>query len=88
VEAADAASAAVVNNAGPYVTFYEGYKAGTKNMRRVAGVPDDIARLVEKALTSDDPAPRYNGPFHAKILLLMKWLLPDQLIAYIVRLRK
>src|SRR6185369_16473910 len=76
VEAANAASADVVANAGPYAPFYQGYSTNTKKMRRIAGVPDDIARLVEKALTSDNPVPRYNGPFHAKVLLLLKWLLP------------
>ncbi|MEJ1971203.1 MAG: SDR family NAD(P)-dependent oxidoreductase [Lacunisphaera sp.] len=62
VEAANSASAGVVANAGPYAPFYQGYSASTEKMRRIAGVPDDIARLVERALVSDDPAPRYNGP--------------------------
>ena len=88
IEAADTASAAVIENAGPYAPFYKGYKDGTKNMRRVAGVPDDIARLVEKALTADNPAPRYAGPFHAKIFLLLKWLLPDRVLGFIVRLKR
>ena len=77
-----------MENAGPYAPFYQGYSANTATMRRVAGAPDDIARLVEQALASDNPAPRYSGPFHAKIFLLMKWLLPDRLIGFIVRLRK
>ncbi len=87
VDAADAASAGVAANAGPYAPFYRGYGSNTKQMRRIAGVPDDIARLVERALTSDNPAPRYNGPFHAKILLLLKWILPDRVIGWIVRLK-
>jgi short-subunit dehydrogenase len=88
VAAADKVSASVVENAGPYAPFYDGYKSNTTTMRRIAGVPDDIARLIEKALTSDNPAPRYNGPFHAKIFLLLKWLLPDRMLAFVVRLRK
>jgi NAD(P)-dependent dehydrogenase (short-subunit alcohol dehydrogenase family) len=87
VEAANAASAEVVPNAGPYARFYQGYSSNTQKMRRIAGVPDDIARLVEKALGSDNPPPRYSGPFHAKILLLLKWLLPDRVIGWIVRLK-
>lgn len=87
VEAANAASTEVIANAGPYAPFYKGYSESTTTMRRVAGVPDDIARLVERALTADNPAPRYNGPFHAKIFLLLKWLLPDRALAFIVRLR-
>ncbi|MDB6114219.1 MAG: putative oxidoreductase [Lacunisphaera sp.] len=88
IEAADSASAAVIGNAGPYAPFYKGYQEGTKNMRRVAGGPDDIARLVEKALTSDHPAPRYSGPFHAKIFLFLKWFLPDRVLEFIVRLKR
>ena len=88
VEAADKVSAAVVENAGPYAPFYKGYHEGTATMRRIAGVPDDIARLVERALTSDNPAPRYSGPFHAKIFLLLKWILPDRLFEFILRPRK
>jgi len=87
VEAANAVSADVIANAGPYATYYKNYHEGTKTLRLFAGVPDDIARLVEKALTSDNPAPRYNGPFHAKIFLLLKWLLPDRMLAWVVRLK-
>ncbi len=87
VDAANAASATVAANAGAYAPFYQGYSANTATMRRVAGVPDDIARLVERALTSDDPAPRYNGPFHAKIFLLLRWLLPHRAIHWITRLK-
>jgi short-subunit dehydrogenase len=87
IEAANAVSADVIANAGPYAPFYKGYHEGTKRLRLVAGVPDDIARLVEKALASDRPAPRYSGPFHAKIFLLVKWLLPDQVIAWATRLK-
>lgn len=88
VEAANNASRNVIENAGPYADFYKGYSENTTTMRRVAGVPDDIARLVEKALTADWPAARYSGPFHAKIFLLMKWLLPNRVLEFIVRLRK
>ena len=88
IEAADAVSADVIANAGPYAPFYKGYSEGTKSLRHIAGAPDDIARLVERALTSDHPAARYSGPFHAKILLLLKWILPDGAIAWITRLKK
>lgn len=87
VEAANTASADVVAHAGPYAPYYKGYGESTKTMRRVAGVPDDIARLVERAITSDNPAARYNGPFHAKLMLLLRWLLPDAAIAWVVRLK-
>jgi short-subunit dehydrogenase len=87
IDAANAVSADVIANAGVYAPFYRNYHAGTKALRRVAGQPDDIARLVEKALVSDNPAARYNGPFHAKVFLLLKWLLPDRVLALVTRLR-
>lgn len=88
VDAANAASADVMAQAGPYAPFYKGYQGSAQRLRHVAGQPDDIARLVERALASDNPAPRYNGPFHAKVILFLKWLLPDRALAFIVRLRK
>lgn len=88
IEAANAASTDVVAHAGPYQPFYKGYHDGSKKLRSVAGIPDDIARLVEKALKSDNPAPRYSGPFHAKIFLFVKWILPARLFSFFVRLKK
>lgn len=87
VETANAASTDVVANAGPYAVFYQGYSTNTARMRRIAGQPDDVARLVERALASDDPAPRYSGPVHAKIILALRWLLPDRVIGWITRLK-
>ena len=87
VDAANQASDSVLENAGPYAPFLGGFRVGYQKLRSVAGVPDDIARLVERALASDDPAPRYAGPFHAHVFLLLKWLLPRRLFEYVVRLR-
>jgi len=88
VDAANAASAEVIENAGPYEPYLGDFRVGYDKLRRIAGTPDDIARLVERALKSDNPAPRYSGPFHAKIFLFLKWLLPDRALEFIVRLRK
>lgn len=87
IDVANAASADVIANAGPYAPYYKGYHEGTQSLRRFAGQPDDIARLVERALRSDDPAPRYNGPFHAKVFLLLRWLLPRRVLGWMVRLK-
>ncbi len=88
IAAADKASDEYLANIGPYAPFWEDSRAGVQKLRRVAGVPDDIAKLVECALRSDNPAPRYSGPFHAKIFLLLKWLLPDRLFEFALRLKK
>ncbi len=88
IDAANAASTEVIENIGHYAPYFEGFRGGYKKLRLIAGVPDDIARLVERALTSDNPAPRYSAPFHAKVFLFLKWILPDRLFGFIVRLRK
>ena len=87
IASADAVSAEVIDNAGPYTPYLDRQKSAVKRLRRVAGEPDDIARLVEKAIVSGSPAARYSGPFHAKIFLLVKWLLPDRLFEFLVSLR-
>lgn len=88
IAAADKASGEFTEDVGPYAPFWEATRAGVQKLRRVAGAPDDIARLVEKALGSDNPAPRYSGPFHAKIFLFAKWLLPARLFEFILRLKR
>jgi NAD(P)-dependent dehydrogenase (short-subunit alcohol dehydrogenase family) len=88
VDAANKASEPVSENAGPYAPYFEGFRAGYERLLSMAGQPDDIARLVEKALTARRPAPRYAAPAHAKLFLLLKWLLPARVIDWIVRLRK
>ncbi len=88
VDAANEASTGVIGNAGPYAPYLGGFRVGYDRLRHIAGTPDDIARLVERALASDNPAPRYSGPLHAKVFLFLKWLLPDRALGFMVRLRK
>jgi NAD(P)-dependent dehydrogenase (short-subunit alcohol dehydrogenase family) len=88
VDAANKASEPVSENAGPYAPYFEGFRNDYKKLQRIAGQPDDIARLVEKALTARRPAPRYAAPAHAKLLLFLKWLLPGRVLDWMVRLRK
>jgi len=88
VDAANRASEAVIGDAGPFAPYFEGFRHDYRRLHRIAGQPDDIARLVEKALTARRPAPRYAGPVHAKVLLFLRWLLPARVIDRMVRLRK
>ena len=88
VDAANKASEPVSENAGPYAPYFEGFRNDYKKLQRIAGQPDDIARLVEKALTARRPAPRYAAPAHAKLFLFLKWLLPGRVLDWMVRLRK
>ena len=88
IDAAAKVSDPITDNAGPYTPFMAGFRAGYQRLRRIAGKSDDIAVLVEHALTSDNPAPRYAAPFHAKFFLFLKWVLPQRVLEMITRLKK
>ena len=88
VDAADQASDAVLKNAGPYARYLGGFRVGYQKLHSIAGVPDDIARCVEHALRAKRPPARYAAPFHAKVFLFLKWMLPRPLFESITRLRE
>ena len=88
VDTANRVSGPVIENAGPYAPYFEGFRVGYQREQKVAGHPDDIARHVEKALKARRPSPRYAAPVHAKLVLFLKWLLPARVLDYMVRLRK
>src|SRR5262249_48494119 len=68
----------------PYKPFFEAFGAGYERMRRMAGRPQDIADLVIKALTVDNPRSRYAAPRHAKLAIMLKRLLPERLFDYVL----
>ncbi len=39
--------------------------------------PDVVANVVSKAVNSRNPRRRYATPFHAKVFLFLRWLLPE-----------
>ena len=43
-----------------------------------AAPPETIGKLVLKILKSRRPKTRYAAPFHAKLFLLLRWLLSDR----------
>ncbi len=88
VQSADHASETVMAGTGPYAPYFENYHRGFGRLEPFIGTGDDIARLVERALTAARPRSHYAAPAHAKLFLLLKWLLPVRAIDYLVRLRK
>jgi short-subunit dehydrogenase len=88
IEAADSASANVMENLGPYAPYAAEHRGASQKLRRVAGRPEDVAELVRHALSSPSPKSHYAGPFHAKVLLFLRWLLPTSWIDYGTRLRR
>jgi short-subunit dehydrogenase len=63
----------------PYSVFLKEASGSVERFRRFAGAPDDIARVVERALTAARPKIRYAAPAHAHLFLALKWLIPDWL---------
>ena len=74
----------VIDKQSPYSGFFATFSRGTDRMRKMAGRPDDIARLIERALTAPRPRIRYAAPAHARIFLALKRMLPDRVIDFAV----
>ncbi len=87
IEAANQVSATTLAEAGPYAPYFAGHHQRNNGLRRVAAGPEVIARLVAHAALSPSPKSHYNGPFHAKVFLFLKWLLPVALFDRILGLR-
>jgi NAD(P)-dependent dehydrogenase (short-subunit alcohol dehydrogenase family) len=88
-EVANAGWAEIRETAGAYAPYIDGFLAKSKSLKRGAsGLPDDIARAVEKALSAKCPRSHYNAPGHASLFLFAKWLLPVRAMDHIVRMQK
>jgi NAD(P)-dependent dehydrogenase (short-subunit alcohol dehydrogenase family) len=74
----------VTEKKSPYSEFFAHFNRGTERMRKMAGRPEDIARLIEAALIATRPRMRYAGPVHARILLALKRLLPGRIIDFVI----
>jgi short-subunit dehydrogenase len=88
-QVANAGWAEIRESAGAYAPYIDGFLAKSKNLKRGAsGVPDDIARAIEKALTARCPKTHYNAPRHASLFLFARWLLPVRVMDRILRMQK
>jgi NAD(P)-dependent dehydrogenase (short-subunit alcohol dehydrogenase family) len=74
----------ITEQESPYKPFFEGFAEGYKRMRKMAGRPEDIAGLVFKALSVENPRSRYAAPRHAKLAIAAKRWLPARLFDYIL----
>lgn len=87
IDAADRVSSDVVANPGPYAPFAQSFQGGARKLKSIAGKPDDIARVVERALAARRPKTHYAAPKHAKVFLFLKWALPTWVFDWIVRMK-
>jgi len=83
-QVANEVSREVTEDAGPYAPFVAAFERGYDRTRRIAGQPDDIAKLIECALLAEHPRARYAGPGHARVALALKKFLPERLFDYVL----
>jgi short-subunit dehydrogenase len=81
---ADEISRSVIEQESPYAASIEGLSSSLQRLRKMAGTPDDIAKLIVKALTSRKPRLRYAAPRHARLAIALKRWLPERLIDYVL----
>jgi NAD(P)-dependent dehydrogenase (short-subunit alcohol dehydrogenase family) len=68
----------------PYAAFHEAVAKATKEsyekgpLARFTGVPEDVAKTIQKAIEADKPKSRYTVSGSAKILLTQRKLLSDK----------
>lgn len=84
LEVANEVSKPVLDLPGPYAPYLRGFRGMSEKARRIAGLPDDIAQLIVRALTDEPPRFRYAAPLHANLFLMMKRFLPERLFEEVV----
>jgi short-subunit dehydrogenase len=75
----------IVEQDSPYKPFFAGSSEGDRPIRKMAGTPDDIAKLVHIALLANKPKARYVAPRHAKLAIALKRWLPETLSENLVK---
>ncbi len=81
---AEAAVGSIEHEDGPYAGFNAGIGAATAGAyegafaRRLGGVPDDVAKTIERAVTARRPRTRYRVTASARLFLTLRRLLPDR----------
>lgn len=72
------------DGSGPYERFNDEVARITQSayrdglMAKLGGEPDDVARVIENALSVRRPKPRYPVTWSARLLMLQRRLLPDR----------
>jgi NAD(P)-dependent dehydrogenase (short-subunit alcohol dehydrogenase family) len=79
----EAAVASVPADDGPYAEFNKAVAAATAGayegpLARLGGGPEDVAKVIEKALTAGRPRTRYKVTASARMLMAQRSLLPDR----------
>jgi hypothetical protein len=54
---------------------------------KLGGAPEDVAQVIERALTARNPRPRYTVTPSARLMLALRALLPDRAWDHFLRSR-
>ena len=81
---ADANVREMIDNSGPYKEAFERSFAAIQRMRRMSGKPQDIADVIFRAFSVDNPKSRYAAPGHARVAIAAKRMLPARLFEYVL----
>ncbi|MFH1965734.1 MAG: oxidoreductase [Acidobacteriota bacterium] len=65
--------------------------AVSRSFKKIFSIPfasasaEDIARVIVKSATVKKPATRYIAPFGARLMLFLRWILPDRILDFVTR---
>lgn len=82
---ANEVSREVIEQDSPYAASIARRNESMQRLRKMAGTPDDIAKLILKALVAANPRARYAGPRHAQVLIALRRFVPERLFDYVNR---
>jgi len=63
----------------------------SRSFKKIFSIPftsasaEDIARVIVKSATVKKPATRYIAPFGARLMLFLRWILPDRIMDFVTR---
>ena len=85
-----AADAPADDGSDPYARFNATVGAATKAiyegpMRRLGGGPDAVAKVIERAIASRNPRPRYKVTASARLAIAQRRMLPDRVWDAVLR---
>lgn len=74
-------AAEATDQTGPYADFGASVQAvlASSYGSWLSATPDAVARTIERAVTARAPRPRYRVTLTARVLLTLRWLLPDRI---------
>lgn len=78
-------SSTILQGSHPYLALDSSFHRSFEKARRIAVHPEEVANEIVAVLKNPRPRPRYAVPRHARIFLLVKWLLPDRLFDALLR---